>query len=213
MFHIHEWFTSRMVCMLVKLKLTSLYVSINLKLQHPPGNSRAFDETLCPGAGNLTLGVPGGSGIEPKGMGEPSIWTNNDTISWFCLHKSVKWKMAFQSMPYSIIYWAVFFKKIEEFSSTLIIKQKLSWEWKEQQLIWMKKSAQTYFFLSCGRGHLNTNRSTWPDIWPKKSCPRPGRGGEFDQQRFQKFKYPGMARGDVEVWNWLIHYIWTRKVN
>ena len=177
MFQIHEWYTSRMVCMLVKLKLTSLYVSINLKLQHPPGNSQAFDETLCPGAGNLTLGVPGGSGIEPKGMGEPSIWTNNDTISWFCLHKSVKWKMAFQSMPYSIIYWAVFFKKIEEFSSTLIIKQKLSCELKNNNS-WFEWRNQHKLIFSCPVGG---------DIWTQIVS----HGRTFDQ----KNRVPGPGRG------------------
>ena len=56
---------------------------------------------------------------------------------------------------------------IEVFSSILIMKQKLSCEWKEQQLNQLNEQiSRNIFFLSQWRGHLNTNHSTWPGIWP-----------------------------------------------
>ena len=64
-------------------------ISINLKLEHhppsiwrnpSPRDREEFDVRKC----------PGGREFEPKERREPSIWTNKEIISWFCLYKTVK---------------------------------------------------------------------------------------------------------------------------
>ena len=52
--------------------LTVMYRSIR-NFNIPPGQPRAFDETLCPGAGNSTLGSARGLEFEPKGGEGPGI--------------------------------------------------------------------------------------------------------------------------------------------
>ena len=76
------------------------------------------------------------------------------------------------------------------------------WVKRLQPLNQKKILAKTHFFLVPGM-ELPHGRAM-VDMADQLSCPR---GREFDQQRFQKFKGPGVARGEmnIQVSNWSIH--------
>ena len=126
----------------------------NFNIPLPPGNPQAFDKSICSGAraGNLTFGSAQGAGnLNQKGGGVQAFEQNYYLDFVYIKLLSENYGILVHVIQHNLVSCVL----IEVFNSILIMKQKLSCEWKEQQLNQLNEQiSRNLFFLSQGRGHL-----------------------------------------------------------